>query len=384
MTYDLFEESIRSKETKKAYLNNVRRFQGETGLDLSHATGNEIQSKLIEVVIGMKKSGKSNSAQNLMVSAVQKWCEVFDIEGVKFKKVRGYMSEALANHNDVPYTMDQLESIMDAADLRTRAIILTMLSSGMRVGAIPTLRVGDLMPVENLYQVRVYSFSQKEAYTTFVTPEARRAIDSYIESRKSIGEIMTQDSPVFRLEFDSKSPNKKVEPMSRTAAMKAVEKYAIISGTRSKNKKENKHLRHTTPLTHSFRKLANSAFVKAGIKPIIVETLLGHSTGLQANYLRLTDLDLLAEYIKAVPLLTVSKESSLQSEVAELQTKVADIEMLKQIVARQARQIEERDRTIERIVDERLAAAGFGKGEKLKGSFGKLEPTGESDEDFKD
>jgi hypothetical protein len=54
------------------------------------------------------------------------------------------------------------------------------------------------------------------------------------------------------------------------------------------------------------------------MKPINVETLMGHSTGISDSYYRPTETELLQDYFKVVEQLTISSETRLKSEVAEI------------------------------------------------------------------
>ena len=93
--------------------------------------------------------------------------------------------------------------------------------------------------------------------------------------------------------------------------------------------------------SHGFRKRFKTQCELAGVKPLNVETLLGHDTGIAGTaYYRPTDSDLLQDYLKAVPALTISEAiqvkrelhqknqnhakemKDLQSLVANLQTQV--------------------------------------------------------------
>ena len=67
-----------------------------------------------------------------------------------------------------------------ANDIRSKIIILLMSSSGMRYGAIPSLKLGNLVKIEKygLYQITVYHNSKKHNYKTFCTPECTSVIDS--------------------------------------------------------------------------------------------------------------------------------------------------------------------------------------------------------------
>lgn len=89
-------------------------------------------------------------------------------------------------------------------------MILLMSSAALRVGAVATLRVKDLEPINkyNLYKVTVYTKSIKSRYFSFCTPECRNTIDQYIEHRKRWGECITDDSPLFRTDYNARGRNK--------------------------------------------------------------------------------------------------------------------------------------------------------------------------------
>jgi len=146
------------------------------------------------------------------------------------------------------------------------------------------------------FKITVYSKSRKSRYVSFCTPEARQMLELYFRERQSEGETITPDSPVFRLEFHN------VKHMDEYAIRQAVNSCARSTGLRPKmvNNK-----RHQVASMHGFRKFAYSAFVKAGVRDAYVKRLAGHSGGLQKNYLIPEDTDLLQDYIKSIPLLTI-------------------------------------------------------------------------------
>jgi ribosome recycling factor len=51
------------------------------------------------------------------------------------------------------------------------------------------------------------------------------------------------------------------------------------------------------------------------MKPINIEKLMGHSTGISDSYYRATENELLEDYLKAVPELTLSREHRIQKDV---------------------------------------------------------------------
>lgn len=71
---------------------------------------------------------------------------------------------------DRSYTYEEIRKILDVSDLRMKVIVLLMTSSGMRIGAIPLLRLRNLEKMDSLYKIIVYEGSNSEYYT-FCTRE---------------------------------------------------------------------------------------------------------------------------------------------------------------------------------------------------------------------
>jgi uncharacterized protein (UPF0262 family) len=89
--------------------------------------------------------------------------------------------------------------------MKEAVIILLMASTGMRIGALPGLRVGDLSTMtqrKDIYKIQVHART-KDSHYTFCTPECENAIDEYLYSfREAYGEAIQKDSPLIRETFD--------------------------------------------------------------------------------------------------------------------------------------------------------------------------------------
>ena len=83
--------------------------------------------------------------------------------------------------------MQLIFKLLTKADERMRVVILLLASTGMRIGAIPNLKLKHLSKVENynLYQITVYE-NTKDEYYSFCSPECTTAIDSYSIQRKML------------------------------------------------------------------------------------------------------------------------------------------------------------------------------------------------------
>ena len=96
------------------------------------------------------------------------------------------------------YNHEEIQRILNVADLRTKVIILLMASAGLRVGALSGLSVHHVKNDNN--KVIAYSGSVSK-YISFFSPECKQAIDNYLEFRERCGEKIGPTSPLFRREF---------------------------------------------------------------------------------------------------------------------------------------------------------------------------------------
>lgn len=77
--------------------------------------------------------------------------------------------------------------------------------------------------------------------------------------------------------------------------------------------------RHEFQTDHGFRKWYKTQCEIAGMKPINIEKLMGHSVGISDSYYRATEKELLDDYLKAVPVLTIGSEYRLQNQIKKMQ-----------------------------------------------------------------
>jgi len=201
-------------------------------------------------------------------------------------------------------------------DERARVVILLMASTGMRVGALCTLKIKDLIKIPDyyLYKIVVYSNSPKDRYYTFCTPECAAAIDSYLQYRKRFGEVIKPQAPLIREQFDIDDPFHIQSPkqLKHDGVVYIVKQALKRSGKKTKEVMQ----------SHGFRKFAITMMKKAKVDFSDREYLVGHkhSRGLDVNYDRTTEEDRLSEYLKAVDLLTINSENRLKIKIQQLET----------------------------------------------------------------
>lgn len=124
---------------------------------------------------------------------------------LNWRKIRRLLPAARGYALDRIPTIDEIRDILDAADVRGKA--LTHVSyKWIEEGAVESLRISDYSPIHSdgkvvAGKIVVYN-GEPERYTTFVTPEALNALERYLEFRRDHGEILGNQSPLFRDKFD--------------------------------------------------------------------------------------------------------------------------------------------------------------------------------------
>ena len=137
-------------------------------------------------------------------------------------------------------------------------------STGIRIGALRTLRVGDLEKIDEIYKVRVYA-GDKEEYITFTTIECAKEIDAYLDFRKRHGEKITDDSFLVVKKFDVNTKLTKGMQFSEAGIKSVLEEIIRNCGLRQVNH-TNQFKRQSVPMLHGFRKYFCSQLVEANLK----------------------------------------------------------------------------------------------------------------------
>ena len=92
---------------------------------------------------------------------------------------------------DQAYTTEQIQQALQTADHRMKMIILLLASTGCRIGALPSLTLGNLqkLPDYGLYKITFYEGSNNEYYSFTTRESASTGIENYLFYR--------QRSPIF-------------------------------------------------------------------------------------------------------------------------------------------------------------------------------------------
>ncbi|MEM3502540.1 MAG: site-specific integrase, partial [Candidatus Bathyarchaeia archaeon] len=294
---------------------DVDRFVGE-----AKAQPRWAQERIISYLLREKERAVKGEISPSSVGNVKKpvklLLEMNDVSGINWKKISRILPSARRYAIDRAPTVDELRLLLENTELRFQAILLIMASSGVRIGAWEHLNWGHVEPIKRDGQVvaaklRVYA-GDPEEYITFITPEAYRKLEQYIQLRASHGEKITKDSPLIRDRWRTErgvSIGDIAHPRRlRPSGVKRLFEDMLWKFGLRKEKKR----RHEFSI-HSLRKFFKTRAEQV-MKPINVETLMGHSTGVSDSYYRPTEKDLLEDYLKAVPLLTISEAEEVRRQ----------------------------------------------------------------------
>jgi integrase len=255
---------------------------------------------------------------------------------LNWRKIRRVLPRARRYALDRIPTNDEIQEIVESADVRGKALTLVFMSSAIREGAIEYFKISDYMRIERngktvAGRLMVYN-GDPERYVTFINTAASDALDKYIEFRRQHGEIISSESPLFRDKFDpvkgqyghgKKDSKDVVIPMTAPAVRQYYNRLLFSIGIRNQKKR-----RHEFSI-HGFRKFFKTRAELGGMKPINVETLMGHSIGISNSYYRPTENELLEDYLKIVNHLTLNNDKHLlEKQVAELRQKGIDNEYM--------------------------------------------------------
>jgi integrase len=304
-----------------------------------------LESIIIEYIIYMAED--KHLSHNSIRGAMNPILHFFEMNDIVLnkRKISKFVPADENSKEDKAYTHEEIQKLLAASDERFKCVILLMASTGMRVGAIPDLQIGDLtkIPEYNIYKIIVYARSKRDRCYCFSTAECAVAIDSYLAYRERCDESLKPEAPLIREQFDmydrfaAAHPRKITLDSIKKTAERTIKKAGIDTTGNVKR-------------CHGFRKFAITMMIKAKVDYNVREYLVGHkvSRGLDVNYDRTSEEDRLAEYAKAINLLIISPEHRLKKWVQQLESQVDRSVLLEE----QVNQMREEIAKIHAVVNE--------------------------------
>jgi len=262
-----------------------------------------------------------------------------DIDPISKKITREY--RRYVSHRGIPKLLkrdiiekDEIRRILLASDIRTRALIAVLASSGLRVGVSglrlqlrhfrdPLDKELPCYMLEIPEELTKAEYGQENPHITFISREARDFLIAYLRKRESMREKLTPESYLFVT-----YRNGKPEPLTYRGALHLWERACEAAGIdrrpiilpsgrmsvegKNKNKINKQTIRYNIRF-HSLRKYFKTACSLMGVDRLATEAMMGHSLtqfGIESVYdYCIAHLDWLRDqYLKALPALTFVAE----------------------------------------------------------------------------
>jgi hypothetical protein len=350
--WTLFLNAMRAPMTRDRYKTRVAKFfnfigiRGKTLQQKARTFANKGKndtnwalSNILKFVYSQRervdKKEISGATVRNYTKSIRLFCEMADIP-IQWKKITRGLPKGKKYADDRIPTLQELRKLVEYPDRRIKAIVYTMASSGTRVGFWDYLRWCDITPIERNGEVvaakMIVYAGEDEQYFTFISSAAWQELSAWRQYREASGEIINHESWVMRDLWDTRVAHGRglatvPKKLTSLGVKRLMERAIWAQGLR--NKLEPGKKRHPFQANHSLRKWFKTRCEISGVKPINIEILMNHSVGISDSYYRITETELLEDYLSAVEYLSINgNEMKLTKEVEELKEKSRENEYI--------------------------------------------------------
>jgi integrase len=270
--------------------------------------------KLMEDFVAYYRgTGWSPGYTRVALSWIETWLKCNEIYVVKVARPKLYSVSP-----DRAPTSEELEKMIELADLKTKAIIAFLATSGVRVGTLAKLKYKHIkhdfekgtVPCA-VYVPAEITKGKYADYYTFINEETVNYLKAYFKQRKQgtrwvPPETFTDETPIIR-----NSKRRNVCEETRTGLEYAVDNIIKKAGIKDSG--------GYTLKVHSLRKYFKTQLTSAGIPFEYVEFMMGHKTSTYLD-VKMKGVDFLRNLYKASGISIKPK------------TRYSKVDMLKEIV----------------------------------------------------
>ena len=329
----VFEESIQSQNTLKLYMYHLDKFMKYYIIkdydSLLSVPDDKLQIMLEDYLFYLKKHLSPNTIP-VAIAPLELFFTVND-KNLNFKKLhKMYPAPVKKTGNKAWTTQDIQNMLKNTTKKRTRTLILFLASTGARIGTVEELKLGNLIQMPEKCKAIQFYEGTNEEYWGFLTPEASKSLDEYLEERRKDGEKIDQSSPVFREGYKLAS----LPAYNISKKMAQMLLFKCIRNSEIQRTKSGK--RYDIQAAHGFRKRFNTILkLNSSVNSNVAEKLMGHKKGLDGVYLTPTRDECFTEFQKAILDLTVDDTQRLDLKNKRLEGQLSEKDMLKEEIERQ-------------------------------------------------
>jgi hypothetical protein len=157
------------------------------------------------------------------VKALKLFCEMSDVP-IAWKKITRGLPKVRSFANDRAPTIEEIRKMTEYSDRRMKAIVYTMASSGIRLGAWDYLHWKDIEPISKdgrvvAAKVTVYS-GEEDEYFSFITPEALSELERWVSYKQKFAPFTKAQRrkrrmEVYKLHFEQGVPATRIAELMK-------------------------------------------------------------------------------------------------------------------------------------------------------------------------
>jgi len=312
----IFLDTLKRQATRKEYQRQIQTFLNYYKIkdfDSLLTISDEKLEEMIQTYMSYLKNTKKlkfNSC-NLAKCALHAFFSI-NKKKIDWYIIGRYLPEKQKPEGNKPYTTEDVKTMLvNTTVLRDKALIHFLASTGCRVGSIldPPLKIKHVYEMsERCKSIRMYEGS-KEEYWGFLTPEANKALDDYLDERRDNGEYISKESSLFRLrQFPAK--DFPITMDSIRSGLRPLAKLIV--------KRKDGH-RYEKQILLAFRHRFIEICIKKRLDFRLAEKMVSHSskiTPMDNFYINIDSIkdELFEEFRKIIPELTIDDSERLKEQ----------------------------------------------------------------------
>jgi site-specific recombinase XerD len=208
-----------------------------------------------------------------MIGHIQSW---FHINSVELKLL--YPISKWALYEERAPSLEELQKILDVADLREKVIITVLATGGFRKSTLAKLQYRHVRRdlARRLFPIHIHveaeiTKSKHHDYDTFLCQEASEYLEAYMEARRKgwkrrPPEQITNRSPLIS------TVNKKPKPLTPSYISDLIHWLYVRAGLLKSSSSNRRHILRT----HSLRKFFRTQLAFLGVDRDYIEYMMGH------------------------------------------------------------------------------------------------------------
>ena len=245
----------RSNLTSDIYLRNLGLWLEWTGMnsdniiEMARDRLEAFKGKILDQVRNMEKEGKQGSYIAVSLRPLLSYLKFYDVVVRLNINIKNENRNMTVEQETIP-SNEEMDSILQRANLRQRAIIGLIAFSGIRPGAIGNytgddgLRIGDIIDLKvnkdgvkfeklpALMVIRAELSKSNKRYYSFVGPQSAKYLKEYLNQRIQGGEKLNSKSPVVRPDPNMSRLEEPKTFMMSTIVEREIKKAIVKAGFR--------------------------------------------------------------------------------------------------------------------------------------------------------